>query len=78
MDISIGARLRRWRKYRNLTLKELARASKLHVSSLHRMEHGQQDPKHSDLEALASALHVTVAEFYALTPETSGVGGEAA
>lgn len=78
MEIPISQRLKRWRDYRDMTLKELADASGLHVSSIHRMEHGQQEPKHSDLVALAAAFKVTVAELYALTPGVARVGGEAA
>lgn len=73
MDLPIGARIRRWRQHRGMTLKQLAEAAGLHTSSLHRMEHSQQEPKHSDLSALANAIGISLADFYALTPPDHGV-----
>jgi transcriptional regulator with XRE-family HTH domain len=68
MEISIGQRVSRWRLHRGLTMTALAEASGMNITKLHRIEHGSQDPKHSDVKALAVVFGVTVAEFYACTP----------
>lgn len=53
-----------WRGIKNRSLRWLARESELHVSSIHRMEHGQQEPSASEVECIAAALQLSMAEFY--------------
>lgn len=68
-NLTAGQRVRRWREIRGLTIRQLATASGLHKSSIHRIESGDQDPRAGELESIAGAMKLTMAEFY---------GGEAA
>jgi transcriptional regulator with XRE-family HTH domain len=62
--ISPGERVAHWRGIKGLSLRQLAKASGLHVSSLHRIEHEQQEVKASEVEAIAKALGLNVSDFY--------------
>lgn len=47
-----------------MSLRRLAEKSDLFASQLHRFEHGQQEPRAVEVEAIAAALGLTMAEFY--------------
>lgn len=68
MGFPVGERARRLRLEKGVTLRELAERAGLHTSSLQRIESGQQDPKHSDVLAIASALRLTIVQFYSRKP----------
>lgn len=72
METDVGWRVRRWRLYRGMTLKQCATASGLHVSSLCRIEQDKQSLRHEDAVNLCAAFRVTVARFY-LEPPPHGV-----
>ncbi len=59
-----GARIKQWREKRGLSLRELAAKADLYASQLHRFEHGQQEPRAVEIEAIAEALKLSMAEFY--------------
>ena len=63
-DVPISDRIAFWRQQRGLTLRALAEKSGLYASQLHRFEHGEQDPRESEIQAIASGLGLTVVEFY--------------
>lgn len=60
---AIGDRITRWMRHRDLTLRQLAEAADMHTSSLHRVIHGQQEPRLGELERLAKALGTSVGEL---------------
>ncbi len=62
--VSIGARIAFWREQKQLSLRALAAKSGLYASQLHRFEHDAQDPRATELEAIAKALGLSMAEFY--------------
>lgn len=66
MDSSLGANLRRIRKEKKLTLKQLSEQTNLSVSFLSSIERGERTASLKALKSIAKALDVTV---YILTGE---------
>ncbi|MBI4356085.1 MAG: helix-turn-helix transcriptional regulator [Candidatus Omnitrophica bacterium] len=60
----LGDRLRELRKQRQLTLIELAKVSKIHASTLSRMERGRMIGTLEAHVRLCKALRITLAELY--------------
>ncbi len=58
--MAIGENIRRIRKERGLTLKQLGDAVGVSESYIRAYESGRRNPKQQSLEALATALHVNV------------------
>lgn len=58
--MTIGENIRRIRKERGLTLKQLGDAVGVSEAYIRAYESGRRNPKQQSLEALASALHVNV------------------
>jgi len=56
-------RLREYRKKRGLTLRELAKRSRVHFVNLARIESGQLDPRLSTVVKIANALRVSMTDF---------------
>lgn len=55
-ETPVGERIDGWRKFRRMTLRQLASAAGMHTSSLHRVIHGQQKLEVGDADRLAAAL----------------------
>ena len=60
--IKFGDRLKTIRNERNMTLEQLAFASDVEISQVHRIEKGSINPTLSTLSALAKGLDMTIAE----------------
>ena len=58
--MTIGENIRRIRKERGLTLKQLGEAIGVSEAYIRAYETGRRNPKQKSLEALAYALHVNV------------------
>lgn len=56
-------RLETLRRLRNLTQEELAKLSNTSLTTFRRWERGDTEPRLSELQALAKALHITVSEL---------------
>lgn len=59
-----GQRAKHWREIRGLTQVELATRLKWDKSKLCRIESGEQEPRASEIEAIAEELELTMPEFY--------------
>jgi transcriptional regulator with XRE-family HTH domain len=60
----LGERIRQWRLARGMNQQQLAEASGLTQSGLHRVETGQTNPQLATLQRIASALHCSVRELF--------------
>jgi len=63
-NFGFGVRLRAMRKQRRLTLKQVADACGLAISTLSRVERGQMSPTYDKLLQLAQGLGVDLAELF--------------
>jgi DNA-binding XRE family transcriptional regulator len=61
--IKFGDRLKAVRNEHNMTLEQLAFASDVEISQVHRIEKGSINPTLSTLSALAKGLDMTIAEL---------------
>jgi DNA-binding XRE family transcriptional regulator len=61
--IKFGDRLKTIRNERNMTLEQLAFASDIEISQVHRVEKGSINPTLSTLSALSKGLDMTIAEL---------------
>lgn len=61
--IKFGDRLKTIRNEHNMTLEQLAFASDIEISQVHRVEKGSINPTLSTLSALAKGLDITIAEL---------------
>ncbi len=61
--IKFGDRLKTIRNEHNMTLEQLAFASDIEISQVHRVEKGSINPTLSTLSALAKGLDMTIAEL---------------
>lgn len=59
-----GARIAAWRKIKGLSVRQLALMADLYYSALSRMEKGRQEPRAEEVERIAAALGITMAQFY--------------
>ncbi|MFC1661539.1 helix-turn-helix domain-containing protein [Gemmatimonadota bacterium] len=69
----VGTRLVALRKERGLSLRALARKCGLSVNAISRIERRESSPTVSSLQQLATALDVTLTEFFRIEPEHSVV-----
>jgi transcriptional regulator with XRE-family HTH domain len=56
--------VRSYRTVRSLSIRDLAKKSGIARSVIHRIESGEQEARASQLEAIAKALGLSMAEFY--------------
>ncbi len=61
--IKFGERLKTIRNEHNMTLEQLAFASDIEISQVHRIEKGSINPTLSTLSALAKGLEMSIAEL---------------
>lgn len=61
---NVGTRLRMLRERRRLSLRELAEQSGLSFNAISRIERGEASPTVSTLHQLATALNVSIADFF--------------
>ena len=61
--IKFGDRLKTIRNERNMTLEQLAFASDIEISQVHRVEKGSINPTLSTLSALAKGLEMSIADL---------------
>jgi transcriptional regulator with XRE-family HTH domain len=61
---NVGQMIRRLRERRGLSLRALARQSGLSVNAISRIEHGENSPTVSSLHLLATALSVSITDFF--------------
>ncbi len=69
---AIGSHVRRLRTERALSLRELARQTDFSASFMSQLENGQVSPSISSMEKIASALGVTMGEFFAVAAQGEG------
>lgn len=65
LEAAIGAQVRATRLSLGVTLADLAKTAAISVGMLSKIENGQTSPSLSTLQALASALNVPIATFFA-------------
>ncbi len=70
LEISIGREVRRAREQLNLTLNDLAKASKISGGMLSKIENGGTSLSLASLQALSKALHVPLTSFFRGYEET--------
>lgn len=68
VSIPIHERLARWRVARHQTLRTLSAATGLSVSTLNRLELGQQSVRYEDMVVLARALGVSIVQLISEVP----------
>lgn len=68
MTLTPGQRVRHWRELRGLSQAELARRAKLPNYKLCKIEGDEQEVRAKELEEIAIALDLTMAEFYGGEP----------
>jgi transcriptional regulator with XRE-family HTH domain len=69
---AVGTHVRRLRAARGLSLRELARQTDFSASFMSQVENGQVSPSISSMEKIASALGVSMGEFFAAAAEGEG------
>lgn len=65
-----ASRVAEWRRHFGWTLKQLAGATGLHKATLHRIDTGVQRAREDELEKIAAAFGLSMAEFYGDIPTT--------
>lgn len=63
-----GERVRRWRRFRGIPLKAMAKRAGLHAASLSRIENGLQALRVAEAEAIAAVCGVSVAVLLSSLP----------
>jgi transcriptional regulator with XRE-family HTH domain len=64
LEVAIGSEVRTFRRQRDMTVSELARAANLSAGMLSKIENGLTSPSLATLQALSSALQVPVTAFF--------------
>ena len=64
LEASVGAQVKQLRQTYRLTIAELAKATKLSVGMVSKIENGQTSPSLTTLQALAQALNVPISAFF--------------
>lgn len=72
----LGETIRKLRKRRGLTPKDLARSAGVHFSEIYRIEHGQRFPKAQTLKKLAKPLGISEIALFKLAGFLSEDGSE--
>jgi len=62
--IKLGERIKTLRQERSMTLEQLAYASELELSQVHRVERAKRNASIRTLHALAKGLEITLAELF--------------
>lgn len=62
-EISIGEKIKTYRKLNNMTQEDLSKESGLYVSTIKKYETGERKPKPDQLQKIADALGVSVTVF---------------
>ena len=62
-EISIGEKIKTYRKLKNMTQEDLSKESDLYLSTIKKYETDNRNPKLEQLEKIAAALDVSVFEF---------------
>lgn len=62
-EISIGEKIKTYRKLNNMTQEDLSKESGLYVSNIKKYETGERKPKPDQLQKIADALGVSVTVF---------------
>ena len=62
-EISIGEKIKTYRKLKNMTQEDLSKESDLYVSTIKKYETGERKPKPDQLQKIADALGVSVTVF---------------
>ncbi len=65
LEVAIGREVRTFRKQQNMTVAELASATKLSIGMLSKIENGNTSPSLSTLQLLSHALSVPMTAFFA-------------
>jgi transcriptional regulator with XRE-family HTH domain len=63
MGNNIGANIRKYRKLKGYTIKELAEKSGLSYVTIVKYEHGERNPKRYSLYRISKALDVCISEI---------------
>jgi transcriptional regulator with XRE-family HTH domain len=69
---AVGTHVRRLRTERGISLRELARQTDFSASFMSQVENGQVSPSISSMEKIATALGVTMGEFFAAAAQGEG------
>ena len=70
----VGERLRQLREERGISLRKLAELTEFSASFISQVENGQASPSIGSLERIASAVGVTLGEFFAAPSRGEGPG----
>ena len=65
LEAAVGAQVRETRRALGMTLADLARTASVSLGMLSKIENGQSSPSLATLQALAAALNVPIATFFA-------------
>lgn len=71
MQLSPGKRVRNWRELRGLTQTDLAERCGWEKTKICKIELGEQEPRATEIEAIAKALDLTMPEFYGAEDKAS-------
>jgi transcriptional regulator with XRE-family HTH domain len=74
VETTLGTAVHRLREARQLSLRALAERTGFSASFLSQVEHGQASPSIGSMERIASALGVTLSQFFALTAPDDAAG----
>ena len=66
---TVGERLRQLREERRISVRKLAELTEFSASFISQVENGQASPSIGSLERIASAVGVTLGEFFATSPD---------
>lgn len=68
VEIPAGKRMRTWREYLDLSLRQVAAVTGIDAGELCRMELGRRNPRHEDLALFCGAIGITLEIFYGRLP----------
>lgn len=63
-QLTPGERIASWRRIRGVSTRKLAQSVGISYSALNRVERGKQHARATDMEKIAKAFGLTMAEFY--------------
>ena len=69
-NLDLPRRIHLWRKAKSLTQLQLAERCEVHQTAVSQWENGTASPSQSNLQAVAKACNVTMAEFYGPIPKS--------
>jgi len=62
--MSLGEKLKKYRKQKGFTLAALALKSEINLNTISRIETGKRQPHPSTIEKIATALNISTDKFY--------------